>query len=70
MLKLNESQAEEFIADLAAKCDRRWKETVDKTRFMDELREGKLKKDNAAAFLQELGLLCAGDQFGLHLGLL
>jgi hypothetical protein len=61
MLKLNESQAEEFIADLAAKCDRRWKETVDKTRFMDELREGKLK---------ELGLLCAGDQFGLHLGLL
>src|SRR5882724_13425326 len=28
------------------------------------------KKRNAAAFLQELGLLCASDQFGLHLGLL
>ena len=55
MLKLNESQAEEFIADLAAKCDRRWKETVDKTRFMDELREGKLKKETLQLFYKNWG---------------
>ena len=55
MLKLNESQAEEFIADLAAKCDRRWKETVDKTRFMDELREGKLKKATLQLFYKNWG---------------
>ena len=41
MLKLNESQAKELVAELAAKCVKRWNETVDKTRFMDELKEGK-----------------------------
>ena len=35
MMKMNETQAKEFVAEMAAKCDRRWKETVDKTRFMD-----------------------------------
>jgi len=29
MLKLNEPQAQEFIAELAAKCDKRWRETVE-----------------------------------------
>ena len=58
MLKLNESQAEELVADLAAKCDRRWKETVDKTRFMDELREGKLKKQRCNFFTRTGVPLC------------
>ena len=55
MLKLNERQAREFVAELAAKCDQRWQETVDKTRFMDELREGKLKKETIQLFTSTSG---------------
>jgi hypothetical protein len=55
MLRLNESQAKEFIAELAAKCHKRWKETVDKTRFMDELKEGKLKKETIQLFYKNWG---------------
>jgi pyrroloquinoline quinone (PQQ) biosynthesis protein C len=55
MLKLNEPQAKELIAELAAKCDKRWKETVDKTRFMNELREGKLKKETIQLFYRNWG---------------
>ena len=55
MLKMNEPQAKEFIAELAAKCDKRWKETVDKTRFMNELREGKLKKETLQLFYKNWG---------------
>ena len=50
MLKMNESQAQEFIAELAEKCRQRWKQTVDRTRFMDELREGSLKKETIQLF--------------------
>ena len=50
MLKMNESQAREFIAELAMKCDMRWKETVDKTRFMNDLREGKVKNETLKLF--------------------
>src|SRR5437879_8019440 len=55
MLKLNEPQAQEFIAELAAKCDKRWRETVDKTRFMNELRDGKLKKETLQLFYKNWG---------------
>ena len=55
MLKLNESQAKEYIAELAAKCDKHWKQTVDKTKFMDELREGKLKKETLQLFYKNWG---------------
>ena len=58
MLKLNESQAKEFIAELAAKCDQRWKQTVDKTRFMDELKEGKLKKETIRLFYKNWAPSC------------
>ena len=44
MLKLNERQPKNSSPKLAAKCDQRWKTTVDKTRFMDELCEGKLER--------------------------
>jgi hypothetical protein len=69
MMKMNEIRAKDFVAELAAKCDKRWKETVDKTRFMDEMRQGKLKKETIQ-LLQKLGIFRAGDQLGLHLGLL
>ena len=55
MLKFNETQAKEFVAELAAKCDKRWKETVDKTRFMNELREGKLRKETIQLFYKNWG---------------
>ncbi|MBM4299073.1 MAG: hypothetical protein FJ143_15160, partial [Deltaproteobacteria bacterium] len=55
MLKFNEGQAKEFVAELAAKCDRRWKETVDKTKFMDDLKEGKLKKEAIQLFYKNWG---------------
>jgi hypothetical protein len=55
MLKLNEAQAMEYVAELAAKCDRRWKETVDKTRFMSELREDKLKREALQLFYKNWG---------------
>src|SRR5678816_1055623 len=55
MLKLNESQAAEFVAELAQRCDRRWQETVDQTRFMNELRDGKLKKQTIQLFSKNWG---------------
>src|SRR5687768_8992318 len=55
MTKMNEIQAKEFVAELAAKCDKRWKETVDKTRFMDEMRQGKLKKETIQLFYKNWG---------------
>src|SRR5512140_3193661 len=55
MLKLNENQAQEYIAELAAKCDKRWKQIVDKTKFMDELRDGKLKKETIQLFYKNWG---------------
>src|SRR5438094_10288543 len=55
MLKLTESQAQELIAELAAKLEKRWKETVDRTRFMDELREGKLKKETIQLYYKNWG---------------
>lgn len=55
MIKMTESQARELIAELEGKCARRWKETVDKTRFMQELREGKLKKESIKLFYQNWG---------------
>jgi len=35
---------------LAAKCDQRWKQTVDKTKFMDELKEGSSRKKRCESF--------------------
>jgi pyrroloquinoline quinone (PQQ) biosynthesis protein C len=55
MITMNESQAREYVAGLAAKCDKRWQETVDKTRFMNELREGKLKKETIQLFYKNWG---------------
>jgi pyrroloquinoline quinone (PQQ) biosynthesis protein C len=55
MLKLNQSQATELIAEMAAKCDRRWQQTVNQTRFMNELREGKLKKETLQLFYKNWG---------------
>jgi pyrroloquinoline quinone (PQQ) biosynthesis protein C len=55
MLKLTESQAAEFVAELAQKCDRRWQETVDQTRFMNELRDGKLKQQTIQLFYRNWG---------------
>jgi pyrroloquinoline quinone (PQQ) biosynthesis protein C len=55
MLKLIESQAAEFVAELAQKCDRRWQETVNKTRFVNELRDGKLKKQTIQLFYKNWG---------------
>ena len=55
MLKYTEAEAKELISKLTEKCDRRWKETVDKTRFMDELKEGKLKKETIQLFYKNWG---------------
>src|SRR3989442_2612258 len=55
MLKFSETQAKELIFELTAKCEHRWKETVDKTRFMDELKEGTLKKETIQLFYKNWG---------------
>ncbi len=55
MIKFTEAQAKEIISELTAKCERRWKETVDRTRFMDELKEGKLKKETIQLFYKNWG---------------
>ena len=55
MLKMTERQAVELMAELRAKIDRRWQETVDGTRFMQELREGKLKRESIQLFYQNWG---------------
>jgi hypothetical protein len=55
MLKLNESQAKDYVAELATKCDKHWKRTVDKTKFMDELRAGTLKKETIELFYKNWG---------------
>jgi len=55
MLKFAETQAKELISQLTEKCNRRWRETVDKTRFMGELKEGKLKKETIQLFYKNWG---------------
>lgn len=55
MFKLSEQQAQDLVADLTAKCERRWKDTVDKTRFMNELKEGKLKNESIQLFYRNWG---------------
>lgn len=55
MLKCSEPEAKELIAELTAKLEKRWKETVDKTRFMDELRDGKLKKQTIQLYYKNWG---------------
>ena len=55
MIRLSEKEAEDLMVDLTAKIDRRWKETVDQTRFMQELIKGKLKKEAIKLFYQHWG---------------
>src|SRR6266403_652253 len=55
MFKCTEREAEELIAEKKAKLERRWKQTVDRTRFMDELREGKLKKETIQLYYKNWG---------------
>jgi hypothetical protein len=55
MLKYSEAGARELVAELTAKLEKRWKETVDQTRFMDELREGKLKKETIQLYYKNWG---------------
>ncbi|MBI4523322.1 MAG: iron-containing redox enzyme family protein [Deltaproteobacteria bacterium] len=55
MLTLSQTQAKELVAELREKIDRRWKDTVDQTRFMEELREGKLKRETIRLFYQNWG---------------
>ena len=55
MFKCTEREAEDLIAEKKAKLERRWKQTVDRTRFMDELREGKLKKETIQLYYKNWG---------------
>jgi pyrroloquinoline quinone (PQQ) biosynthesis protein C len=55
MFKMSEREAGDFVAQQAAKCDSRWQETVGRTQFMDELREGKLKKKTIQLFYKNWG---------------
>src|SRR5215510_1478109 len=55
MFRFTEREAEGFIAEKKAKLESRWKQTVDKTRFMDELREGKLKKETIQLYYKNWG---------------
>ncbi len=55
MLKLNEKEAENLMVELSAKIDRRWKETVDQTRFMQELVTGELKKETINLYYKNWG---------------
>jgi pyrroloquinoline quinone (PQQ) biosynthesis protein C len=55
MRQFNEVQAREFVAECTARLERRWNETVDKTRFMDELKQGKLKKETLQLFYKNWG---------------
>lgn len=55
MLKLTEKQAQDLMAEVKGKIDHRWKETVAQTRFMQELKEGKLKKESIRLFYQNWG---------------
>ena len=55
MIQFSESQAKEFVADLVSRVNRRWNETVDQTRFMAELKEGKLKRETLQLFYRTWG---------------
>jgi hypothetical protein len=48
-------QPKAFVAELTDKVNRRWNETIDKTRFMDELERGKLKKETLQLFCKNWG---------------
>ncbi len=69
MLKLNERQAKEFVAELAAKCDQRWKRPSIRPASWTSCEKVSSRR-KPSNFLQKLGLLRAGDQLGLHLGFL
>ena len=55
MIQLTEREAEDLIAELTTKIDRRWKQAVDQTRFMEELIAGKLKREAIRLFYQNWG---------------
>ncbi len=55
MIEMGQEQAEELMGDLAAKISKRWKGMVDQTRFMRELKEGKLKRESIKLFYQNWG---------------
>jgi pyrroloquinoline quinone (PQQ) biosynthesis protein C len=55
MLKYSEREAQNLIAELKEKLDKRWKDTVGNTRFMGELKEGRLKKETIQLFYKNWG---------------
>ena len=55
MIQMTQRQAQDLMGDLEAKIARRWKETVAETRFMRELREGRLKRESIKLFYQNWG---------------
>jgi pyrroloquinoline quinone (PQQ) biosynthesis protein C len=55
MIRMSEKEAEKWVTELTAKVNQRWKETVDRTRLMQELREGKLKRETIKLFYQNWG---------------
>jgi pyrroloquinoline quinone (PQQ) biosynthesis protein C len=55
MRQFTQPQAEEFVAECTAKLEKRWQETVDRTRFMEELKQGELKKETLQLFYRNWG---------------
>src|SRR5919198_1216641 len=55
MIQMTEKQTQQLMEDLGGKISKRWKATVDQTRFMQELKEGKLKKEAIKLFYQNWG---------------
>src|SRR3989337_1705912 len=55
MIRMSEREAENWVTELTAKVNQRWQETGDRTRLMQELREGKLKRETIKLFYQNWG---------------
>ncbi len=55
MIQLTEREAEDLIAELTTKIDQRWKQTVDQSRFMEDLEAGRLKMESIKLFYQNWG---------------
>jgi pyrroloquinoline quinone (PQQ) biosynthesis protein C len=52
---MTEKQAQELLENLTAQIARRWDESVNRTPFMQELKEGKLKRESIKLFYQNWG---------------
>lgn len=55
MIQLTDNEAQDLIIELTTKVNEKWKQTVDQTRFMEDLQTGKLKMEAIKLYYRNWG---------------